>query len=149
MIPRRVNNVPVKIKLISRRNRLGEESAMSVTLLDTDFRQPKGKKIKGYMDGIEDMLETSAQIVFNKTEKEFRTETGDASQSDGHLCFRKTSYDALEYSLVKGDVIVEISGRAVSYSIIEIRPSGHLKGKSNLILCYFINSNKKLTGGVR
>lgn len=122
-IPLRMNLMPVSIKQFS----------VASTPLDADFGAPNVGQKKVY-GGI---LALKAQVAYVTKDRQENAMTGDPGIGDGHLCFRKSDLDRQSIMLQKGDIITSIAGFDVNYKIIEVRPSGHLRKRANLIMAYF------------
>lgn len=126
-IPQRMNLVPVQIKQL-------DTVAIKTKRLDPDFDEPQAGQNKIYETVLDDL---KAQIVYNKKDEREVALTGDPGTTVGHLCFRRKDLTSKGIILNKGDIITFIESFAVNYKIIEVRPSGHLRGKANLILAFF------------
>ena len=127
-IPLRMNLVAVKIKKL----------VPASVVRDRHFDEPRAGENKVYGT----VIPLNAQIVYDKVKERDAAMTGDPGTSKGHLCFRKDDLDlaAVPVVLKKGDIITEIAGVAVDYKITEVRPSGHLRGRANLLLTFFANN---------
>lgn len=107
-------------------------------LTDPDYGEmDQGRKKEYFSD-----LVLQAQIVYGEKDARAPAITGDVGEADGHLTFKATDLEAQGVSLSKGDLIVSIAGFPVNYKIIEVRPSGHLRGRNWLVLAYFKNNDE-------
>jgi len=103
------------------------------TRVDDDWGEPKVGAEKQYSDPIDIV----AQIAWTNKERRERAVTGDPSNSDGHLCLKRAVVLSNGWVFAKGDIITSIADFPVNLTIIEVRPSGHLRGKANLLMLYF------------
>lgn len=129
MLPIRMNLMAIEIEpLLS----FGTTGAAPI---DPDFGEPLVGQQKRYGP----LFTVQGQVVYNKNDREEVALTGDPSIGDGRCTFRKSDLDNAVPPVVikKGDVIKSLAGEVVNYEIIEIRPSGHLKGKPNLLMAFF------------
>lgn len=123
MIPMRMNTVKCEYVRLD----------LSSTDRDEDYDEPGSGRTKHYSAAIP----ITAQIAWVKKEQRDRTATGDPGDSSGHLCLRMSTVTANSWVFNKGDRITEISGYAVDLEIIRVQPSGHLRGRANLLMLYF------------
>lgn len=143
MNPIRMNTVPVKI-LIRRADGRMDSSNIPIVVIDEDFWEPIGSKIYGSAGGEDVPVTTEAQVVWGLLDIRNRTETGDAAESRGRLTFRKTTYDSLDATIKKGDIIVDIAGVQVDLKVTEVRPSGHLFGGPLLMMVFFEQNRERI-----
>lgn len=141
--PMRMNVVPVDILLYREDGRL-DATTVPLVVVDEDFREPMGAKTYGSAGGDGVPLQTEAQIVYELRDRRNMLETGEGEGSKGHLTFRKTTFDALSTPIQKGDRIVKIGGVDVDYKVIEVRPSGHIRGGPTIMLCFFEQNRDKV-----
>lgn len=141
--PARMNVVPVEVLLYREAGRL-DSTTIPLVVVDQDFREPMGSKTYGSAGGDGVAAQTEAQIVYQLRDKREPRETGEGEESRGHLTFRKTTFDALDSPVQKGDRIVKIGGVDVDYQVIEVRPGGHLRGGPTLMLVFFEQNREKV-----
>jgi len=118
-IPLRMNPVTVKLRKYEK----------TATIMDDDFNEPQS--VRNYSTE----YEVRCQVVYGIQDKVVSEYTGDASLVKGHLTFRKRDVTTV---IETGDRIVEIAGESFEYEIDEIRRSGHLKGRANLLMAFFV-----------
>lgn len=128
--PRKYNPVDVEITQMIL---LGTPTG---TPRDRDFDEPRSGQTKRYAT----TLALEAQIVYGSKDEKVVALTGDPGNTAGHLTFRKVDLDKSGIILAKGDKIKKIAGVSVDYKIVEVRPSGHLRRKANLLLAFFASN---------
>jgi len=138
-IPLRYNPVLIKVKALAKEGRIPTEDR---TVVDDVFKRPMGDKT--YVgDGHSSVVSFKAQVNYLRSMEQNPTRMGNAPLSDGHLTIRKSDYDLMDVKPDVGDLIIEIAGSTVLFEIIEKRPSGHLRGRSNLMMLYFDRPKEK------
>lgn len=125
--PKKYNPVPVKIRQIRHID----------TIIDPVYRTPLDKDIN------EAILSVQCQVEYKRRDKQESTMTGDQDDSAGQLVFKIKYYNQNNLNILKGDLIIHIQNRPVSYRIIEVRESAFLRGKPHLIICRFIEDPRQ------
>ena len=122
--------IPVRMNLVDCEYK---RLVLSSTKHDPDYDEPKSGRAKAYTA----VIPIKAQIVWGKKEQRYRAATGDPADSAGHLCLKMHTVLSKGWTFTKGDLITKVAGFEVDLEIIEVRPSGHLRGKANLLMLYF------------
>jgi hypothetical protein len=129
VIPVRMNTVPIVIEQLT--------LVTTNTPLDQDFGEIQSGRKKRY-----NTINVNGQVVYEKFKEEEVALTGDPSRTIGHLTFRKFDIDNAGIILKKGDIVKSIAGVATNFRFIDVRPSGHLRGVSNLWMAYFAENRE-------
>lgn len=111
---------------------------IAATIMDADFREPVANHVS-YTD-----LQTFAQIVYKKEGELQPAFSGDLSLCEGYLVFTRTVFDALTHTPIKkGDKIILVEDQTVDYDVSEVRRTGTLRGRSWLVLVYFMQPSER------
>jgi hypothetical protein len=131
MWPARMNTVEIVVRKLSKER----------THWDPDFEEPVTKK-----DRSEEVV-LRGQVNLGKAGAAFERRspslTGDRSESDGHLVFRKADLDAAAVRLAKGDRVVRIAGEPVDFLLTEVRPESPLRGGFLLVYAEFAHNREE------
>jgi hypothetical protein len=108
--------------------------------MDPQFREPTGAVV--YTTNI-----LTAQLGLGRTGQYYQRAGGDDPQSDGRVVIRALDLarDAPEgFALHKGDRITLLYAgtpdeQLVDWSVIEVRPQGHYRGRASFYFCFYKN----------
>ena len=129
-IPIRMNPVDITIKQL--------DVAKSNARRDPDFDE----MIHGQEKIYSTTISVRGQVCYQTKDEQEAALTGDPGNTDGHLTFRASDLARDGITLRKGDIIVDIAGFPTNYKIVEVRPQGHLRGRANLIMTFFVNNEE-------
>jgi hypothetical protein len=104
--------------------------------MDSDFNEPRTGARRQYGAAVS----AKSQVVWGQRHRRDASVTGDPANATGHLCLSVKAMTAGGWVFSKGDLITKIAGVAQNLEVIEVRPVGHLNGKSNLTLVFFGNN---------
>jgi hypothetical protein len=112
-----------------------EQLSTDDTVVDSDFREQKGPKVRSTRLELEGQVNLYSNKRYNPTD---RTATGDRESSRGRIYFRVADLQRNKVTLRKGDMLIEVGPEdnptELNCPLIQVRPESPWRGQF-LLMC--------------